>query len=519
MSAKWAAPTNMNSTQAMLIGAVHDLEERRLLDEQVVCTVKTLILEENREVIKLLNSYIAHILEERELCTMLQKLSERMSTCIERPTSPLPRKISLLEFVNNMLSSYIRDRDDLALLHRLIEDENEFVLSAFDVFESDGDQENLLDTLLRIVAKCKRMGISRNSVPATGFYNGDILTQQQPQPRPQQRPDTRGQERPTGSKTKQRRTQPPPAQSSESDSNGPAEFHFHGEEDAEPSAAARGPASSRRPQSRPHPKPPVQQVQTEEEDQPQAGFKDFEDTGALQDLDDDVVGTLRWAVNNKERTVLGAIETYKLTTDARLLHDTIKTVCGHMLEKSLTDNMGVEGVNRYCEQSNGRNPQVLRAAKEFRASGNLPDFLAEVRRLGAVKAREKKEPAPEEEPETITKSQHTPEESEGDEETEREIAGEILNLLETEGRISKEDVPKLAEMYVHQNREVVEAIKEFKRDHDLELLGNKLTPLVKRRHVDEVGTRKQGKAKKKKKYKTFEECIEFFKVTTGELIA
>ena len=150
----------MNSTQAMLIGAVHELEEKKLLDEQAVCTVKTLILEENHEVIKLLNSYVAHMIDERELCERLQKLSDRMSTYIERPSSPLPRKDSLLEFVNSFAKTYIRDKEEVALLQKLIEDENEFVLSAFDVFESDKDQENLLDTLLRIVGKYKRMGLS-----------------------------------------------------------------------------------------------------------------------------------------------------------------------------------------------------------------------------------------------------------------------------------------------------------------------------------------------------------------------
>lgn len=65
---------------------------------------------------------------------------------------------------------HLRDADDLALLQKLITDENEFVLAAFDVFESDRDQENLLDTLLRIVEKYKKMGLSKNSVIASSFY-------------------------------------------------------------------------------------------------------------------------------------------------------------------------------------------------------------------------------------------------------------------------------------------------------------------------------------------------------------
>ena len=63
----------------------------------------------------------------------------------------------------------------MALLLRLVEDENEFVMASFDVFESDMDNENLLDTLKRIVKKYNRMGLSKNSVKAGGFYGEDIV--------------------------------------------------------------------------------------------------------------------------------------------------------------------------------------------------------------------------------------------------------------------------------------------------------------------------------------------------------
>lgn len=38
----------------------------------------------------------------------------------------------------------------MEILQRLINKEDEFVMAAFDLFESDKDQENLLDTLIRI---------------------------------------------------------------------------------------------------------------------------------------------------------------------------------------------------------------------------------------------------------------------------------------------------------------------------------------------------------------------------------
>lgn len=39
------------------------------------------------------------------------------------------------------------------MLKKMIEDQNEFVLSAFDVYSSDQDHENLIDSLNRIIEK------------------------------------------------------------------------------------------------------------------------------------------------------------------------------------------------------------------------------------------------------------------------------------------------------------------------------------------------------------------------------
>ncbi len=50
-------------------------------------------------------------------------------------------------------------------------DENEFILSTFDVFDSDQDHENLIDSLQRIIEKSKTMGVHLQSVQATSFYN------------------------------------------------------------------------------------------------------------------------------------------------------------------------------------------------------------------------------------------------------------------------------------------------------------------------------------------------------------
>jgi len=69
-------------------------------------------------------------------------------TGIDRPLSPVPKnKKQLLQFLNSLTRYHFKDKDDIELLNRLITEENEFVLSCFDVFDSDKDHENLIDSL------------------------------------------------------------------------------------------------------------------------------------------------------------------------------------------------------------------------------------------------------------------------------------------------------------------------------------------------------------------------------------
>ena len=49
--------------------------------------------------------------------------------------------------MNVLARNYFKDPDDVQLLHKLIQDENEMILSVFDVYESDNNHENLIDSL------------------------------------------------------------------------------------------------------------------------------------------------------------------------------------------------------------------------------------------------------------------------------------------------------------------------------------------------------------------------------------
>lgn len=78
---------------------------------------------------------------------------------MDRPPSPIPKnKKQLLQFVNSLTKYHFKDKDDIELLNRLVAEENEFVLSCFDVFDSDKDHENLIDSLQRILDKTRQTG-------------------------------------------------------------------------------------------------------------------------------------------------------------------------------------------------------------------------------------------------------------------------------------------------------------------------------------------------------------------------
>ena len=93
---------------------------------------------------------------ERELSDELQRLATKLQNHLERPTSPFPKRGHLINYVDSLIAFYIRDKEDVELLRKLIAKDDEYVMSAIDLFASDKDQENLLDTLIRIIKKHKQ---------------------------------------------------------------------------------------------------------------------------------------------------------------------------------------------------------------------------------------------------------------------------------------------------------------------------------------------------------------------------
>jgi flagellar biosynthesis/type III secretory pathway chaperone len=96
----------------------------------------------------------------KELARRLENLaSQRLEIFdFDRPKTPCLRKKELHVLVNKIANENLNltSSRDLQLLNILVEEENEFIVAAFDVYESDKDINELCDTLKRLIRKCKQ---------------------------------------------------------------------------------------------------------------------------------------------------------------------------------------------------------------------------------------------------------------------------------------------------------------------------------------------------------------------------
>ena len=126
-----------------------------MLEESLLGILKTLILDENIDVVREFERYVNQDITIHQLAKTLNNKAEKLTHYIERPQSPTPKKDELMILVNTVVKDKIPDLEDIETIIKLIGEENEFVYAAFDVFVSDRDEEELLDSLVRCVYKYK----------------------------------------------------------------------------------------------------------------------------------------------------------------------------------------------------------------------------------------------------------------------------------------------------------------------------------------------------------------------------
>ncbi|KRX04768.1 hypothetical protein PPERSA_06402 [Pseudocohnilembus persalinus] len=132
------------------IEITEDLIDQNILEEQQGSIIKTFLLEENLEVLRVYNSYLSGIFNEQILQQKLKDLADKLGSYLERPSSPFPRKFQLIKTINTVLSQYFSP-EQIKILNDLAQQGNEMIVSAFEVYESDKDFDEFIDTIKRIL--------------------------------------------------------------------------------------------------------------------------------------------------------------------------------------------------------------------------------------------------------------------------------------------------------------------------------------------------------------------------------
>eukprot|EP00801_Mesodinium_rubrum_P000233 Mrub_00233.p1 GENE.Mrub_00233~~Mrub_00233.p1 ORF type:complete len:1316 (+),score=284.44 Mrub_00233:563-3949(+) len=149
--------------QNRFFAIMDEIENRNLIDEgEKIGVLKTLILEENKNIFKVIENYAEGNYNLIELARKLELIAkQKLEFFNERPKTPNERKTELYHKLNGLFNDKYLSSTEINVLHRLIEEENEFVISAFDVYESDSNLKELVDTLKKIVNKAMSQKINQ----------------------------------------------------------------------------------------------------------------------------------------------------------------------------------------------------------------------------------------------------------------------------------------------------------------------------------------------------------------------
>lgn len=145
-----------------------EMEAQGLIEQADVRVTKGMILRENFDVMKEFETFFSHNISLAELASRLQKLADKRSLYMERPSSPMPKNNQLQFLVESLSRENLMSFEDVEYLKKLISEENEFVFSAYDVYESDKDQTELIDSLARAIERRKKQ--SDNIMRPDSFF-------------------------------------------------------------------------------------------------------------------------------------------------------------------------------------------------------------------------------------------------------------------------------------------------------------------------------------------------------------
>lgn len=154
-------PIRDHNTIDKYLSIAQELYESNLLDSMSFSKLNQIVLKEGEEVINLMKMYCQDIIDKRSLISGINKILNTFFN--SRPTSPIQVKNKLLNLVEQLECELFEDSTDAILLKNLIEYENEFIMGAFEVYESDNDLENFIESIRILINRSKRKPSSYNA--------------------------------------------------------------------------------------------------------------------------------------------------------------------------------------------------------------------------------------------------------------------------------------------------------------------------------------------------------------------
>ena len=135
---------------------VNELTEKNFLDEHWGSKLKNLIIEDNEQITLLFRNYIKNIFDFKAFLSNLIRILNLncLNSDKNRPNSPTNFTFSLIEYIEKLYPQYFNDLNDIFLLKSNVD--NEFIIGAFEVFQSDFDFENFEDSLRRFLNRLKK---------------------------------------------------------------------------------------------------------------------------------------------------------------------------------------------------------------------------------------------------------------------------------------------------------------------------------------------------------------------------
>jgi len=179
------------------LNIVKYLHSNNLINQMTTITLQKLITEENEVLIDLFINFLTDKISINQLVyeieNNLNETSLNTTQEINRPTTAMPQRKNFLNVLEELPNSIFEEPSDQDLLKKLaMSNYNEIIKSTWEVFSSDKDYENFVDTLRRIIAYHKQ---HRNEIGSSSS-NFSKSFFKRTESRPDSRTDSKGTSRP-----------------------------------------------------------------------------------------------------------------------------------------------------------------------------------------------------------------------------------------------------------------------------------------------------------------------------------